>query len=59
MVDFRIIGGEAGVLAELRNIVRKKNAGRRAFSRAFVGIIGFFVFFVGDATQVGAGVNIF
>ena len=51
-MDFRI-RGEAGVLAESRNIVRKKNGGRGASSRGFVGRIGFFAFlFVGDATQV-------
>ena len=53
----RVVGlrsrGEAGVLAELRNIIRKKNGGRGASSRGLVGRIGFFAyFFVGDATQV-------
>ena len=53
MLDFRI-RGEAGVVAELRSIVRKENGGRGGgSSRGFVGRIGFFAFFfVGDAIQV-------
>ena len=52
MVDF-LIRGYAGVMAELRDVVRKKNGGRSASSRGFVRKISFSVFFfVGDATQV-------
>ena len=39
------IRGDAGVMAEIRNVVRKKNGGRGASSRSVF-------FFVGDATQV-------
>ena len=52
MVDFRL-RGEAGVMAGLRNIVRKKNGGKGASSRGFVGRIDFIAFCVGDSTQVG------
>ena len=51
-MDF-LIRGDAGVMAELRNVVCKKNGGRGASSRRLVRKIGFSVFFfVGDATQV-------
>ena len=44
---------DAGVLAQLRNVVRKKNGGRGASSRGFVRkIVVSDFFFVGDATQV-------
>ena len=39
MVDFSI-RGDAGVMAETRNVVRKKNGGRGASSRGFVRKIG-------------------
>ena len=52
MVGFRV-RGEGGIMAELRNVLRKKNGGRGASSRGFVRRIGFFIFyFLGDATQV-------
>ena len=39
VVDFSI-RGDAGVMAETRNVVRKKNGGRGASSRGFVRKIG-------------------
>ena len=50
MVNFRI-RGEAGVVGEVRD-VGKKDGGRGASSRGFVRRIGFFIFLVGDASQV-------
>ena len=40
-------------MAGLRNIVRKKNGGKGASSRGFVGRIDFIAFCVGDSTQLG------
>ena len=48
-----MIRGDVGVMAELRNVVRKKHGGRGASSRKFVRKIGVSdFFFVDDATQV-------
>ena len=44
-VDFSI-RGDAGVMAEIRNVERKKNGGRGASSRGFVRKIGFSDFFL-------------
>ena len=45
------IRGDVGVMAEIRNVVRKQNGGRGASSREFVRKIGFSDCFVGDAIQ--------
>ena len=51
MVRFGI-DGVAGVMAELRHVVQEKYGSGGSSSRWFVPRIGFFFFFVGDATQV-------
>ena len=46
VVEF-FIRGYAGYMAEIRNVLRKKNGGRGASSRGFVRKIGFSDFFFG------------
>ena len=59
MVNFRI-RGEAGGMADLRNIVRETNGGRGASSRVDLSEESFFFFFCGRCNTaaelpVGAG----
>ena len=57
VVDFRI-RGEAGVRAELRNVVHQKNGGRGASGRGFVRrIVFFFFFFLGGGRCNTGGVR--
>ena len=51
VVDFRT-RGEAGVMAELQNVVRKKNGSTCAFSRGFVRRIGVFILVLWAMQQV-------